>query len=50
MAAGVLLVQEAGGLVCDRQGGHDYLKSGEIIASNSRLFKTLVKQLHNVNK
>lgn len=50
MAAGVLLVQEAGGLVCDRQGGHNYLKSGEIIASNSRIFKTLVKQLHNTKK
>ena len=50
MAAGVLLIQEAGGLVCDRQGGHNYLESGEIIAANSRLFKTLVKQLHNANK
>ena len=33
MAAGVLLVQEAGGLVTDFDGGDEYLFRGDVIAS-----------------
>lgn len=37
MAAGVLLVQEAGGLVTDFASGNEYLASGNIIAANPKL-------------
>lgn len=45
MAAGILLVEEAGGLVGDFQGGFDYFSSGNILAANARLFKHMVKLL-----
>lgn len=38
MAAGVLLIEEAGGLVSDMEGGNDYLRSGDIICGNPRVF------------
>lgn len=34
MAAGVLLVHEAGGVVTDFKGGQDYLNTGEVIAGS----------------
>ena len=34
MAAGVLLVQEAGGLISDWQGGEDWFQNGNVIAGN----------------
>ncbi len=34
MAAGCLLIEEAGGQVCDFSGGEDYLKTGNIVAGN----------------
>ncbi|WP_374763224.1 inositol monophosphatase family protein [Yunchengibacter salinarum] len=37
MAAGILIVQEAGGYVTDLSGGKDMLKRGDIIAANDRL-------------
>jgi myo-inositol-1(or 4)-monophosphatase len=37
IAAGSILVREAGGYVSDLAGGRDYLKSGDVIASNDRL-------------
>ena len=37
MAAGVLLVQEAGGIVSDFTNGHAYLSSGNLIAANAKL-------------
>ncbi|MEH6638759.1 MAG: inositol monophosphatase family protein [Porticoccaceae bacterium] len=39
IAAGVLLVREAGGMVSDFQGGDNYLDNGHIVASTPRLFK-----------
>lgn len=45
MAAGILLVEEAGGLVGDFQGGFDYFSSGNILAANPRLFKHMLKLL-----
>lgn len=41
IAAGALLVQEAGGLVGDFQGGYDFLRNGQIVAANPKLFKNL---------
>jgi myo-inositol-1(or 4)-monophosphatase len=37
IAAGLLLIREAGGYVSDRTGGHDMLASGDIIAANDHL-------------
>ena len=46
MAAGILLIQEAGGLVSDFNGGNDYMKSGNVVAGNPRLFKELLQAIH----
>jgi myo-inositol-1(or 4)-monophosphatase len=42
VAAGVVLVQEAGGEVADFKGGNDYLTGGEIIASGKPLMKEMI--------
>jgi myo-inositol-1(or 4)-monophosphatase len=42
MAAGALLVQEAGGLVGDFRGEADYLSSGRIVCGNPKIFAQLV--------
>jgi myo-inositol-1(or 4)-monophosphatase len=41
IAAGCLLVQEAGGLIGDFSGGLNHLKSGSLVAANPKLFKSL---------
>jgi myo-inositol-1(or 4)-monophosphatase len=46
MAAGLLLIQEAGGMVSDIKGGHDIFETGHVIAGNPRVFKAMVKALH----
>lgn len=38
VAAGILLVIEAGGDISDFQGGDDYLFGGEIVAANGKVF------------
>lgn len=48
IAAGVLLIQEAGGLIADLHGGEDYLKKGDIVAGNPKVFKALLQTLHPV--
>lgn len=45
IAAGVLLVKEAGGLVCDNEGGEEYLRSGNILAANSAILRQLLPLL-----
>jgi len=45
MAAGALLITEAGGLVGDLQGNDGYLQSGNIVAGNPKLFVELLKLL-----
>jgi len=45
MAAGVLLIQEAGGLAGDFSGGHDHLESGNIVAGNPKLFAEILKSI-----
>ncbi len=37
LAAGILLIREAGGYVSDLAGGHDMLNSGTIVAANDHL-------------
>jgi myo-inositol-1(or 4)-monophosphatase len=43
MAAGALLVIEAGGLVSDFDGGNDYLKSGNIVCGSPKAFKATLQ-------
>jgi myo-inositol-1(or 4)-monophosphatase len=45
MAAGVLIVQEAGGLVSDFQGEENYFASGNIIAGNPKIFKAILQSI-----
>ena len=45
MAAGALLIREAGGLVGDFAGEDRYLDSGRIVAANGKLFAALLKLL-----
>ncbi len=45
MAAGALLVREAGGLVSDMGGGHDFLESGNIVAGNPKMLKAMLQTL-----
>ncbi|MDZ4262013.1 MAG: inositol-1-monophosphatase [Pseudomonadota bacterium] len=46
MAAGILLIQEAGGMVSDINGGHEIFETGHIIAANPKVFKAMVQALH----
>ncbi|PID50488.1 MAG: inositol monophosphatase [Proteobacteria bacterium] len=48
MAAGLLIVQEAGGLVGDLNGGNTHLQSGDVLAANPKIFKEMVQRLHPV--
>lgn len=43
IAAGCLLVQEAGGLVSDFRGGHQVLESGNVVCGNPKVFKPLLQ-------
>lgn len=45
MAAGVLLIREAGGLISDWDGGETYLETGNIVTANRKLLKTLMPAL-----
>jgi myo-inositol-1(or 4)-monophosphatase len=45
MAAGALLVHEAGGLLSDFSGGHEYLESGNIICGNPKVFKQMLQKI-----
>jgi myo-inositol-1(or 4)-monophosphatase len=45
VAAGSLLVLEAGGLIGDFAGEGDYLYGGQVIAANPRIFAQMVKAL-----
>ncbi len=41
IAAGALIVKEAGGLVTDFKGGEDFLESGNILTANPKLYKEM---------
>ncbi len=45
MAAGTLLVQEAGGLVSDFSGGDNYLETGNVVAGNPKVFKAILQKI-----
>ena len=46
IAAGALIVQEAGGLVGDTSGGHTHLETGNILAANAKLFRLILQALN----
>ncbi len=43
MAAGILLVKEAGGLVSDFHGGHGYMDSGNVVCGGPKVFKPILQ-------
>lgn len=45
LAAGILMVKEAGGYICDANGGQNILDSGTVLAANDHLFDPLSKIL-----
>lgn len=48
MAAGRLLIEEAGGVVTDFGGGPDFLRSGNIVAGNNAVHEMLLKIMTDV--
>ena len=48
LAAGCLLVQEAGGLVGDFSGGNRHMKTGNVIAATPRVFKGMLQSIRPV--
>ncbi len=47
VAAGVLIVQQAGGKVCDFSGDENYIFGKEIITSNQNIFKEFLNVIKN---
>ncbi len=45
IAAGVVVVREAGGFVGDFMGGESFLHSGNVVAANPKCFKAIVQKL-----
>lgn len=45
VAAGILLVKEAGGLVSDFNGGADYMDSGNIVCGSPKAFKPVLQSV-----
>ena len=45
IAAGVLLVREAGGFVGDLSGGDGFMDSGDVVAANPKLFKLMIQAI-----
>jgi len=45
-AAGILLVQEAGGLLADFNGGNQFFESGNIVCGTPKIFKTVLQSVN----
>jgi len=45
MAAGALLISEAGGLVSDFSGGENYLDTGNVVAGTPKVFKEILQNI-----
>jgi myo-inositol-1(or 4)-monophosphatase len=45
IAAGVLMIKEAGGIVTDMEGGETFLKTGNVVAANPAIIKQLLKNM-----
>ena len=48
MAAGILLVKEAGGVITDLQGGEQMMTNGQVLCANENLHPQLLKLLKSV--
>lgn len=48
IAAGALLIREAGGLVADVDGSDNYLESGNIVCGNPKCFKGVLRAMQNL--
>jgi myo-inositol-1(or 4)-monophosphatase len=49
VAAGIVLVREAGGVITDMNGGADMLAGGTVLTANETLHPQLLKLLKGVN-
>tara|TARA_Y100001970_G_C14236675_1_gene862254 strand:+ start:2227 stop:3015 length:789 start_codon:yes stop_codon:yes gene_type:complete len=47
IAAGIVIVREAGGYVTDFKGGNDFIKNKSIIAANSKINKEMIEVLNS---
>ena len=45
MAAGALLIREAGGLIGDFSGTDNYLETGNIVAASPKLFGDMIRRI-----
>lgn len=45
VAAGALLVQEAGGIVTEPDGGDDYVRSGDVAAANPKVLRAMLRAM-----
>ncbi len=50
IAAGILIVEEAGGLVGDLTGGNSHMETGNILAASPKVFKEMAKRLYPILK
>ena len=50
MAAGIVIVREAGGFVTDIDGGEDMLTKGSLVAANSRIQGEFLSVLRKARK
>lgn len=48
IAAGIILIQEAGGIVTDTEGDNKFMKTGNTVASNKKIHSQLLQILDNV--
>jgi myo-inositol-1(or 4)-monophosphatase len=46
MAAGALMVKEAGGFIGDFSGRDKYMETGNVVAGNSDVYKQILKKIH----
>ncbi|MFZ5593406.1 MAG: inositol-1-monophosphatase [Pseudomonadota bacterium] len=45
MAAGALLIQEAGGVVSDLAGGSDFMQTGNVVTGNPKIWEEMTKTI-----
>ena len=50
IAAGIVITQEAGGMVTDLAGGEGYLKTGDVLAGNPKMVRALVQTVATCQK
>jgi myo-inositol-1(or 4)-monophosphatase len=50
IAAGILLVREAGGFVSDLAGGHEMMTTGDVLAANDHLHLPLAALIREASR